>query len=374
MNRVNICRLALLSALLGVTLIPQEAQAYGPVDSAPPPETPPPGGNNTNQGIEGINEIIATTDNPSFIRVSEEFTVDGIDGLPNPDNVIGEGNLLDIVKSAGNVWETAFPGLTDNVSLRVGWADFGADLTDPILAGAVNSGGLDPDGILSFYIHGGNSFPNNSEDDPGIPLNPDSEVTEPGLLLFSAESNGELALPAASEDELVDGVILFNSRPLKGDVDGDGMEERILLYLDDDPLNSDVFGSLEDVADDDRVQGGINYGRSTFKQPEDFNSPENNIVVGENDIVIDAFSVALHELQHNLGLTRGNPNAKSTLIEDDINSNGSLSDFKIDIDFFDTIISTTSSDTIIPTTFDKDDPDPSLHIFDNLDGKAEKGR
>ena len=360
MNGINFCRLTLISVLLGITLIPQEAQAYDSYDPAPEPETPDPEGGNNNLGIEGINEIIGTTG--GLINLSQEYTVDGADGLPNPDHVIGEGNLLHVVESAGNVWETAFPGLTDNVNLKVGWADFGADLeqilANPILEEAVNSSGLETDGIFSFYIHGGNLFPNISAEDEGV-INVDPQIPPVPIvpILSSLESSEELA-PSAEPDDKIDGLILFNSRPLKGDLDGDGEEERILLYLDKNPLNSIVFGSLEEVASDDRSIDGINYGRSTFKKPEDF--PQAN----EDDLVIDAFSVALHELQHNLGLSRGNPAATSILMNDNnTNSNGPLSDLKIDIG---------SYNTIIPTTFDKnEDPeDRSLHLFDDLNGQA----
>ncbi|MGK7952473.1 MAG: hypothetical protein AB4368_27720 [Xenococcaceae cyanobacterium] len=120
----------------------------------------------------------------------------------------------------------------------------------------------------------------------------------------------------------LDGLILFNSQ--KNLILSNG--GRILYYLDPNPLNSPIFGSINGLVS--RSKNGINYGRSIFVDSQ--LDPFADLGANPEDLVIDVFSVALHELQHALGLTRVNQGAKEKSTIQFINS-GSLNPGKLSI-------------------------------------------
>ena len=261
-------RVTIASTTLTIGIMPSEAKAFL-FSPAPPPPSQLAKGSNT-QGIEGLEVVGANTQ-----LILQDFKITEGDVLPNSPNVIGSGNLFDIVTVAGELWKTALPELPDDLNIGIGWSDIPSLLPVSDLFGTGSDERTFIDGAVAQYIHYGNQFPK-------------AETPENGL----------------------DGIILFNSREIEFDFNNDGANDQVKLFLDPDPINSSIFGSLDTVQD--RPGGQINFGRSIFRDPTDFG-------LGQNNLVIDVFSVALHELQHAFGLSKGNQSAVGQLLVDSNN-------------------------------------------------------
>lgn len=307
-----------------------EAQAKANVESVPRPDSAPATGIG-GQGIEGILDLKSDTtlEFPLEFEIRPDLSVR--DNSLSPSSVIGEGNLLNIAQTAADVWSTAFPELPD-FNIGVGWADF--DLTNlGASSGAFTSslfgGGIPTDGLAAFYIHADDNFPDANEVIPGSDLD--------GLILFNSQENLELEEGGS-----------------------------IKYYFDPDPLNSPIFGKIESYFE--REKNGINYGRSKFVSTDfpisdSTDDPFASFGVNPNDLVADAFSIFLHEIQHALGLTRINPDATETgkLIDTDTQEFSNL-DLRINAGDF--------AGTIIPTTYNGFDTS-SLHLNDDLKNDPE---
>ena len=312
------------------TIFVTTAKAQAQIDGAPDPISSQLTGT-TGQRIEGVEEII---ENRSVSVSPLDSPFMGISSMP-PSTVIGSGDLLNITQTAFDVWLTAFPELENvDINIGVGWADFmiapnkiQTERTDPIPP-TLSFDEASPDGILTdlaaFYVHADENFPDAKKSIPDSNLD--------GLILFNSQENLEVKKEIGSEPG------------------------RVLYYLDPDPLSSSIFGSVANENYIERQKNGINYGRSKFVTSEE--DPFASLGANPNDLVIDVFSVALHELQHALGLTRVNPNAVDKLVpteSDNSNLAGNL-DLKIDLPDF---------SGAIPTTYNANDPD--LHLNDDLD-------
>ncbi|MCA1995064.1 MAG: hypothetical protein LDL41_23900, partial [Coleofasciculus sp. S288] len=205
-------RLGLIATVILTSLstIAPEAQARIRVTTAPEPSSSTALAGNR-QRIEGIENL----DLPNGIfDIRDDLQVSGTTGLPNPDNVIGSGNLLDVVQAAADVWDTAFPDLPD-IDIGVGWADFGEEYLVSTAIGLLDSlTTIDIDGIVAFYIPA-EQYP---EDLSAFPDN------------FTAEN-----FPS-------DGLILFNSQLQNVRVIGTSNTKPIKLFLDRD-LTPDSLGN-----------------------------------------------------------------------------------------------------------------------------------
>ena len=303
------CFIFIVIAIFFITVIPSTAFAGGRVKNSPPPNSSPMQGS-AGIGIEGIQKIV---DNGALDIDSE------IEITDNPPNtVIGGGNLLDIVQIAADIWQTALPELP-KYNIGVGWSDFQLDksiIANPYSNCFLTSSNGTSIDLAAIYIHGDNNFP-------------------------KAEQK-----IAGAED--LDGIILFNNQKDLRLPNGG----RILYYLDSNPLNSKMFGRLENFTE--RQKNDLNYGRSKFGDNKLFS----RIGAEENDLVIDVFSVALHEIQHALGLTRVNSNATNKLTSTKIIGTTNF------VDTLDLPMKWAN----LPTTYYKGiDPEySSLHLGDDL--------
>ncbi|MDJ0535680.1 MAG: hypothetical protein QNJ70_24865 [Xenococcaceae cyanobacterium MO_207.B15] len=312
------------------------------------------------------------------ILTFDEFSI--IDNSNLPDNVIsnGDGSLLDLVNTAGDVWTQALPEFED-IQINVAWADFGLvslasppeELPSPLeeLASQLqDQNESDLSDLIEGFERTNDLFLLTSMANPSItnaltfvnpvteaeefileqiPDTPDEEATF-NLLAPSSEINEfeETFISISPEETEIDGLaaifipvifeedgtiinqgeqfpssgtIVFNSQEdLEFDLDGDGTLETIQFFLDDNPLDSEVFGSATTLTerDGEGSLAGINIGRSSFADNSQFPLEQDD----ENVFVVDLFSVALHELQHALGTTRTNPEA----IDDDSLSDGNI--------------------------------------------------
>ena len=359
-------------ALMGwVILTPQAQAGFGRgVQGLPPNDSEVTRGS----GI-GITEGSDILGNGTILPFDPPFNINLANPLaenvPLPGNVItniaGGGSLQDLenlVGKAGDVWETALPGF-DDIQLNIAWADFG-------LQALAESSQLSPSDrlLVEQFQDNQNTFLltsklNTSIDSAFNFLRPESGsfiptpiITDNGFLnendldllyglstsdvdleaeidefektfitldRHDTEMDGLVAIfvPAIFEEgetiELGDsfpsgGTIIFNSQDLVFDLDRDGTEETIKFFLDNDPLNSDVFGDYTNFTEEFGTGSlnGINIGRSSFADNSQF--PIDN---DDDVLVIDLFSVVLHELQHALGTTRTNQAAVN-----EIQSNG----------------------------------------------------
>ena len=318
-----------VTAIFTIFVAATEAQAAPPppvVESAPEPESADLQ-NISGQGIEGLKNIL---DNGA-LNLSDNSKVTISRDLPNTVT-IGDGNLLEIAQAALDVWLTAFPKLKNlDIKYGVGSANF------EIYCQSIRELAF-PNVILTdlaaFYIHA-------DGDDDLLPANfPDANNFIPGSDLK--------------------GVILLNSQEDLVLSNGG----KILYYLDPDPLDQDpqkhsIFDSVASFVE--REKNGINYGRSKFVDSE--NDPFSSLGANPGDLVIDFFSVALHEIQHALGLTGFNPKATNTgkLVD---TANPGISNFTGNRDLQ---INLPEFSGTIPTTFNETDDSPSLHLNDDLD-------
>ena len=312
---------------------------------------PPPNGSATGGSGQDITEGAGVFGDGTIINF-DDFSI--IDNSNLPDNVItnGDGSLLDLVNTAADVWTQALPEFED-IQINVAWADFGlvslasqlegnessliegfeatndllllTSTANPSIRNALTFGPSE-----QFIITNVDVFP-----PPGFDLTaPESDIQEFEETFISitpeeTEIDGLAAIfiPAIfEEDGTINegdqfpsaGTIVFNSQDLLFDLDGDGIEETIQFFLDDNPLDSEVFGSATTLRerDGEGSLAGINIGRSSFADNSQFPLEQGD----ENVFVVDLFSVVLHELQHALGTSRTNSEA----IDDDSFSDGNI--------------------------------------------------
>lgn len=194
------------------------------------------------EGAETTKQGILRIQDP---KLAQDNLVIGIDGASdNPDDIV---NLVD---SAFKVWASALDSSTLALpEVSVGWAEFSAV----------------EDEALAVHIC-------------GAPDKPDPKV--------------------CSETDRTKSTILFNTSLLSvRQVDSESGESKdvlVKLFLDSDPLNSSVFGPIEEIANSSsRVE------RSPIlleKVPDAY--------------VVDLFTVALHEVGHALGYSTANEQIK----------------------------------------------------------------
>ena len=343
-------------ALLSWSLIISKAEAgvkAGKQGTQPPTAKNKRG---SGQGIEGSN-VFGDGAEIFFSNFSIE------DNSNLPGNVIsnGDGSLLDLVNTAADVWTQALPEFED-IQINIAWADFGlvplaesetlgsteevrkerADLVENfqfnsfdnrlLLTSTINQSiedalTHDDSETDEFILTAGSGllgeFTTNSEEEIDefeetfISIRPDNtepDNIEPGST--EIDSLAAIFIPTIFEaDKTTDhgdqfpsaGTIIFNSQDLVFDLNGDGIDETIKFFLDDNPLDSKVFGSATQFKERDGTDSlaGINIGRSSFAENNQFPLEAED----ENVLVVDLFSVVLHELQHALGTTRVNSEA-----------------------------------------------------------------
>jgi hypothetical protein len=318
-------RLGLIATviLMSLSAIAPEVQARTTVTSSPPPESSSAQGGSP-QGVEGSENLVLPN---GIFNIRGDLKVSGTDSLPNPTNTIGTGNLLDVVQSAADVWDTAFPDLPD-INIGVGWADFGEAFIAPSSVGSFdNLNEIEIDGIVAFYI-------------PAEQYPEDLSVFPDNFTVGSFPS---------------DGLILFNSQLQTARISGRPGGRPIQLFLDGDltpdslgnyPNNDSAFGPLDQF---ERSRTDRDFGLQLG--PEAINVERSSFGNFSTDaFVIDLFTVALHELQHGFGLTRANPVATNKI------NNGIL----------------TAGDFQIPTTFIEEDDD--VHISLSLPDPSDPSR
>ncbi len=328
-------------------------------------EIPPPTGPVTGGAGIALLEGSNVFGDGTILTFDDEFSI--IDNTNLPDNVIsnGDGSLLDLVNTAADVWTQALPEFED-IQINVAWADFGlvslaselqeddplqgdeslliqqfqqtndlfllTSTANPSITNALTFGeGESQQFIIDFF-----EIPDTPDVEATFnPDAPSSEINEFEETFISItpeeiEIDGLAAIfiPAIFEDGTIinqgaqfpsSGTIVFNSQEdLVFDIDGDGTDETIQFFLDDNPLDSEVFGSATTLTerDGEGSLAGINIGRSSFANNSQFPLQQDD----ENILVVDLFSVALHELQHALGTTRTNSEA----VDDDSFSNGNI--------------------------------------------------
>lgn len=264
------------------------------IDVPPPPRGSSARGGSPNgvEGLENLGDRIQGDPN-LILPLLEDFQVRDGDGLRRPDNVIGDGNLFDVVRTAADVWEEAFADSDFSIDIGIGWADFD---NDTLILGDGNS--FDPDGTVAFYIPA-DEYPENLE-------------------AFPDNLTDDLEFPE-------DGLILFNTQLLKATRNPESPPESfstLKLYLDPDPRGLDLgrpdaFGALDNFFEradadfqldlDSNPDTKTNISREVVGDFSKFN-------LGSNVLTVDLFTVALHELQHALGLTRANPKALDRIV------------------------------------------------------------
>ena len=345
-----------LITLLGWSGMTSKAQAQLNVgeQSIPPENGQVTGGS----GID-ITEGAGVFGDGTIINFDEVFSI--IDNSNLPDNVIsnGDGSLLDLVNTAADVWTQALPEFED-IQINVAWADFG-------LVALSESNQLEGDesSLIQQFQETNDLFLVTSSNNPFIRssltfVNPETEAEEfilepivdtpdvvfnPNAPSSDIQEFEETFISITPEETEIDGLaaifipaifeedgtiinegdefpsagtIVFNSQDLVFDLDGDGTDETIQFFLDDNPLDSEVFGSATTLIemDGEGSLAGINIGRSSFADNSQFPLEQGE----ENVFVVDLFSVALHELQHALGTTRTNSEA----IDDDSLNQGNI--------------------------------------------------
>ena len=337
--------------LVGWSGMTSKAQAgIDPTAQTRPPE------NGEVRGGSGI-ALIEGSDvfgDRTILTFDDEFSI--IDNINLPNSVIsnGDGSLLDLVNTAADVWTQALPEFED-IQINIAWADFDLVLLTNQLQGnesdliegfqetndlflLTSTANPSITNALTFTNGPLEQFIITNEDVPEPsfnPLAPSSDIQEFEETFISitpeeTEIDGLAAIfiPAIFEEDGIrdqgaqfpsSGTIVFNSQDLEFDLDGDGTKETIIqFFLDDNPLDSEVFGSATTLIerDGEGSLAGINIGRSSFADNSQFPLEQGN----ENVFVVDLFSVVLHELQHALGTTRTNSEA----IDDDSFSDGNI--------------------------------------------------
>ncbi len=331
---------------------------------------PPPSGETTQGSGQDFPEGSGVLGEGTIVEFTD-FSVDNNSNLP--DNVIsnGDGSLLDLVNTAADVWTIALPEFED-IQINVGWADFGLEplaqssalfpdevsvvegfqntqdtflltstLNTPSIIRSAFTEEVDED-FGSFPIIDDGVFITESQaeidefEETFIRVSPeDTEIDGLAAIFIPSIFEADQTIPQGDTFPSA-GTILFNSQDLEFDVDRDGDLETIQFFLDDNPLDSEVFGSATNLIEETGTGSldGINIGRSSFADNSAFPIDEDD----ENVLVVDLFSVVLHELQHALGTSRTNQAAI-----DEINSNGNQN--------------IVTEDREIPTNFE-----PSVHI------------
>ncbi len=342
---IRLARIAftgIIAFLLSCSLIISKAEAG--LDLSIPPKKAIQVIGSSSQGIEGSNVI-----GDGSIIIFDDFSIQDNSNLPG--NVIsnGNGSLLDLVKTAANVWTQALPELED-IQIDIAWADFGLvplaesdkliedqprlvkefqeDEDELLLTSTINRSIKDAltfknlRGVDKFILKEVDCNHDNYLDILEIPDDEINEFEETFISIRpeSIETDGLAAIFVPTifqadgtkkqhENQFPSaGTIIFNSQDLKFDLDGDGTEETIKFFLDDNPLQSEVFGSatqFDERKGKDSLKK-INIGRSSFAKNNQFPLEADD----ENVLIVDLFSVALHELQHALGTTRVNPEAR----------------------------------------------------------------
>lgn len=347
LNRWNQIGFISLATLLGWGVMTPQAQAGFNVGvQVIPPNSEDVKGSSPQDIVEGSNVFGLD----SVITFDTEF-LDMGSNSPLPSNVIsnidGGGNLqdlVDLVDTAADVWETALPGF-DDIDIDIAWADFGLqplaessqlNVGEPffvdnvqifvdnfqksqnrfLLTSTINdsiipalTSGVPPSFIIidqgGFFLSAVPPEEINEFEQTFISITPEDIEIDGLAAIFvpdPSEEDEETTFPSG-------GTLIFNSQDLVFDIDGDEEEESIKFFLDDNPLDSEVFGSVTNILERDGEDSlsGINIGRSSFADNSQFGEEDENV------LMVDLFSVALHELQHALGTTRVNEKANNSL-------------------------------------------------------------
>ncbi|EDX86658.1 hypothetical protein S7335_4363 [Synechococcus sp. PCC 7335] len=215
--------------------------------------------------------------------------VEGIEGASvNPDDIV------ELVTSAVMVWESAFDSSTiPPFEITVDWADFDADNQTPInsiLAGSLVGG---------IKTIGENDFQALRE----LGRTPSTEFPAVEDEALAVHICGSLSKPdpsVCSEADRTQSTILFNSNLLsvhQVDETSQSKNVPVKLFLDSDPLNSAVFGPIEEIS---------------TSSPRVKRSPKLLEELPEA-YVIDLFTVALHEVGHAMGYSQANERIENVL-------------------------------------------------------------
>ncbi len=237
------------------------------------------------QIIEGVGTLNQKTLTVQDMRSAQPSLLEGKGASTNPADVVA------LVNNAITVWESAFDDASlPNLKVTVGWANFGVanqTHTDGVLAGSL-VGGIktanedDSKALKKLGKSATTDFPS---------------VEDEALALHICGAPGKPASSTCSEADRTEATILFNSDLLsirQIDEAGQSKEVPIKFFLDTDPFDSAVFGSLEEIAaSSDRVQQS---SKLLSKLPDAY--------------VVDLFTVALHEVGHAMGYSRVNQQVK----------------------------------------------------------------
>ncbi|MBE9060893.1 hypothetical protein IQ256_07880 [cf. Phormidesmis sp. LEGE 11477] len=236
----------------------------------------------------------AKTISPRTLRLQDPQLVqpnlvEGIEGASaNP------ADLINLVDKAIMVWESAFDDSTiPPFEVTVSWADFGAgdqNPADSVLAGSL-VGGIKTisEGDLQTLEDLGQS-----------PSTEFPAIEDEALAVHICGAPNKPDNGACSEADRNESTILFNSNLLSVhqiDANGQSKDVPVKLFLDSDPLNSSVFGPIEEIA-----ASSPRARRSTklFEEMPDA-------------YVVDLFTVALHEVGHAMGYSTANEQIEDVL-------------------------------------------------------------
>ncbi len=238
------------------------------------------------QIIEGVGTINKKTLIVQDLQSVKPNLLTGVKGASsNP------ADIVDLVNDAISVWESAYDDSTiSKFKVSVGWADFGVaeqTHTSGVLAGSLIGGvkTIGKDEAKVFKKLGESA----STDFPAV----EDEV----LALHICGAPGKPESSVCSEDDRKESTILFNSSLLSVhqiDETGQSKDVPVKLFLDSDPFNSSVFGSIDATA------SASNRTKQSSKLLNEL----------PDAYVVDLFTVALHEVGHAMGYSRVNQQLK----------------------------------------------------------------